>query len=456
MRALSFDVDVLGFLKARTLGRFTEAAVFGGLSNLRLGQVPEPALRGPEWVRLRVLACGICGTDLATLTYRASPALEPFGSFPTVPGHEVLAQVEEVGPNVTRVEAGQRVVMDPMISCRVRGYAPDAHCASCREGRHATCELAGEEGPPEAAASEPSASEPSAPETSGSETSGSRAPSPRAPTAKAHVSNDHRHGLSRGLTIGYHADLPGGWGETMVAHESQLFPVPDTIPDRAAVLVEPLAIGLHAVLNGGPDDPGQDILVIGSGPIALGTIWALRATGFRGTIVGQTKREHEAELARKMGADQVVRPGPEARQVLVDTGALAYQPILGDEVFSGGGFPLVFDCVGNAGSLKQALRFAAPRGRVVMLGCAAEIPRLDLTFLWSRELEIRGFVGYGREEWRGRTMHTFEATLALLAEEHAPVEELVTHAFSLEDYREALSAAANHARSGAVKVLLEP
>jgi L-iditol 2-dehydrogenase len=352
MRALSFDVDVLGFLKARTLGRFTEAAVFGGLSNLRLGQVPEPVLRGPEWVRLRVLACGICGTDLATLTYRASPALEPFGSFPAVPGHEVLAQVEEVGPNVTRVEPGQRVVVDPMISCRVRGYAPDAHCASCREGRHATCELAGEEGPPEA-------------------------PDPGASHSTAHSPTEESISrLSRGLTIGYHADLPGGWGETMAAHESQLFPVPDTVPDRAAVLVEPLAIGLHAVLNGGPDDSGQDILVIGSGPIALGTIWALRATGFRGTIVGQTKREHEAELARKMGADQVVRPGPEARQVLVDTGALAYQPILGDEVFSGGGFPLVFDCVGNAGSLKQALRFAAPRGRVVMLGCAAEIPRL--------------------------------------------------------------------------------
>jgi L-iditol 2-dehydrogenase len=431
MRALSFDVDVLGFLKARTLGRFTEAAVFGGLSNLRLGQVPEPVLRGPEWVRLRVLACGICGTDLATLTYRASPALEPFGSFPAVPGHEVLAQVEEVGPNVTRVEPGQRVVVDPMISCRVRGYAPDAHCASCREGRHATCELAGEEGPPEA-------------------------PDPGASHSTAHSPEESISRLSRGLTIGYHADLPGGWGETMAAHESQLFPVPDTVPDRAAVLVEPLAIGLHAVLNGGPDDSGQDILVIGSGPIALGTIWALRATGFRGTIVGQTKREHEAELARKMGADQVVRPGPEARQVLVDTGALAYQPILGDEVFSGGGFPLVFDCVGNAGSLKQALRFAAPRGRVVMLGCAAEIPRLDLTFLWSRELEIRGFVGYGREERRGETMHTFEATLDLLVEEHAPVEELVTHAFPLDEYRNALSAAANHARSGAVKVLLEP
>ena len=416
MQALSFHVTTAGFLRARTLGRYWEAATFGPLSNLRLKEVPRPSLRGDEWVRLEVLASGICGTDLANLTYSASPAMEPFASFPAVLGHEVLARVVEVGAGVDRVEVGQRVVVDPMISCRVRGHPREARCLSCQEGRHGTCELAGEEGGP------------------------------------AHGADT----LRRGLTIGYHADLPGGWGEEMVAHQSQLFPVDPAISKREAVLVEPLSIGMHAVLNGGPEDPECDVLVIGSGPIALGTIWALRVSGFKGAIVAQTKRDHEAELARKMGADEVVKPGVEARQVLVETGAMAYQPILGDEVFSGGGFPLVFDCVGNGGSLSQALRFTSPRGRIVMLGCAAQIPKLDLTFLWARELEIRGFVGYGEEAWRGRRCHTFQATLECLEESDRPVEELVTHAFPLADYRDALSAAANHRRSGALKVILEP
>ncbi len=416
MRALNFNVTLGGFARARTLGRFFEAATFGPLSNLRMETIPAPELRGPEWVRLEVLACGICGTDLANLSYSASPALEPFGSFPAVPGHEILARVVEVGPGVDRVRVGHRVVVDPMISCRVRGYPPEEECLSCRAGRHSTCELAGEEGPAE----------------------------------------EGERGLRRGLTIGYHADLPGGWGEEIVAHQSQLFPVPSGVSDRAAVLVEPLAIGMHAVLNGGPEHPEDDVLVIGSGPIALGTIWALRASGFHGSIVGQTKRDHEADLARLMGADEVVKPGVEARQVLVETGAMAYQPIVGEEVFSGGGFPLVFDCVGNQGSLTQALRFTAPRGRTVMLGCAAEMRKLDLTFLWARELELKGFVGYGREEWRGERRHTFDVVLECLVEGHAPVEELVTHAFSLEDYRDGLSAAANHRRSEAVKVILRP
>jgi L-iditol 2-dehydrogenase len=261
--------------------------------------------------------------------------------------------------------------------------------------------------------------------------------------------------LRRGLAIGYHADLPGAWGEGMVAHEGQLFPVPDELDDRTAVLVEPLSIGLHAVLNAPPDE-GSEVLVIGSGSIALSTIWALRAAGFRGTLVSQAKREHEARLARKLGATDVVKPGLEAREALVETGAMAYQPIVGAEVFSGGGFPLVYDCVGSPSSLSQALRFTAPRGRVVLLGCAGQLRKLDLSFLWARELELRGFWGYGVESWRGERKHTFQVTLELLVETGAPVREMVTHAFPLEQYRAALSAAANHRRSEAVKVVLEP
>ncbi len=415
MRALSFNVTVPGFLLARGLGGLTEAAVYGRLSGLRLREVPAPALPGNEWVRLEVLACGICGTDLGNLQMRASPAMEPFGSFPAVPGHEILARVREVGSGVTRVRVGDRVTVDPMISCTVRGHTPVNRCSSCDAGFHSTCELAGEEG---------------ALEVGG-------------------------HPLAPGLTVGYHRDLPGGWGEEMIAHETQLFPVDDGVPDRAAVLMEPLSIGMHAVLNA-PPRPGSDVLVIGSGPIAFGVIWALRATGFRGTIVAQTKREHESELALRMGASETVKPGVEARQVLTETGALAYQPIIGDEVYSGGGFPTVFDCVGNRGSLTQALRYTAPRGRIVMLGCSAEIPKLDLTFLWARELEVKGFVGYGMEEWRGERRHTFQITHDLILESGIPVQEMVTHAFPLKEYRAALSAAANHRRSGAVKVVLEP
>lgn len=415
MKALTFSVSIPGFLLARGLGRWTDSVLFGRLSGLRLGEVPPPGLPGPNWVRLRVLACGICGTDLGNLTYSSSPAMEPFGSFPAVPGHEVVARVEEVGPGVEGLSVGDRVAVDPMLACWTRGYPREEWCPSCVAGLHATCERAGEEGPP-AAGGRP---------------------------------------LARGMMIGYHRDLPGGWAEEIVAHVTQCFPVGD-LPDRTAVLLEPLSVALHAVLRGGPD-PGTDrVLLIGSGSIALSTIWALRATGYAGEVVAQMKRAHEAELAMSLGASRVVKPGDEAREALVDTGARGYMPLVGDEVFAGGGFPLIVDCVGSQGSLSQALRFAAPRGRIVMLGCSAEIPKLDLTFTWARELEVRGFLGYGIEEWKGERLHTFELVRRLLEESPAPVGRMVTHVLPLTRYREALAAASNHRASGAVKVVLEP
>jgi hypothetical protein len=75
MRGVTFNVTVPGFLLGKGLGRVTEAAVFGGLSGVKLGDVPEPELPGDDWVRLQVLKAGICGTDIGTLTFKASPAM---------------------------------------------------------------------------------------------------------------------------------------------------------------------------------------------------------------------------------------------------------------------------------------------------------------------------------------------------------------------------------------------
>lgn len=415
MRAVTFNVSVPGFVMGKTFGRVTEAALFGSLSGLRYGDVAEPALPGDDWVRLEVIKAGICGSDLGNLTFKSSPAMEPFSSFPAVLGHEVLARVAEVGPSVRRVEVGQRVAVDPVISCTMRGFSGEARCPSCSSGLHATCARSGD---------------------GGEIVIGGRE-------------------LRPGLTVGYQADLPGGWSERMIAHESQLFPLDDGMSDRAGVLMEPLAVGMHAALRSRPFGEGP-ALVIGSGPIALGTIWALRAAGYQGELVAQIKRGHEADVARALGASEVISPGEEARQSLVDTGSSAYMPIIGDEVYAGGGFPLIFDCVGSGQTVKQALRYAAPRGEIVLLGCAAEIPKLDLTFVWARELKIQGYVCYGLEDWRGERPHTFQVTHDMLLETGAPVERMVTHDFPLAQYRDALSAAANRGRTGSIKVLLDP
>jgi threonine dehydrogenase-like Zn-dependent dehydrogenase len=416
VKAVTFDVSVPRFLLAKSAGRITDSVLFGRLSGVKLVDRERVALPGPEWARLEVIFAGICGTDIGTLTYSASPALEPFGSFPAVVGHEILGRVTEVGGDVSQVEVGQRVTVDTFIHCRVRGHAEADWCRSCRSGLHSTCEKAGEEGPTRIDG------EPFAP----------------------------------GTIQGYHKSLPGGWSEEVLVHRSQIFAVDEALDDRTAALMEPLAIAMHAVVNTPIIDPGAPVLVLGSGPIALATIWALRATGFAGEIVGQIKRDHEADLARAFGVSHVVRPGEEARQAMVETGAAAYMPLVGDEVYAGGGFPLIFDCVGSRQTLTQAMRYATPRARVVVLGCAAEVKKLDLTFVWSRELDIKGYTGYGLESFRGETRHTFDITHDLLVETGAPVDRMVTHVFPLGEVRRALAVAGHRRKWNSVKVLLQP
>src|SRR5690606_29228501 len=150
-----------------------------------------------DWVRVEVVKAGICGTDIGTLSLEASPAMEPFGSFPAVLGHEILGRVIEKGPAVTGLDLGQRVVVDPMISCRTRGFGVDDQCPSWDAGLHCTCERSGEAG----------------------------------------VIEVDGGPLRRGVTVGFHADLPGGWSERIIAHETQIFPVDDTLPDHVAVLI---------------------------------------------------------------------------------------------------------------------------------------------------------------------------------------------------------------------------
>ncbi len=418
MRAVEFNVTIPRYLLARSLGRVSGAFVHGRPSGLRLVERAAPELPGDDWVGIEVLLCGICGSDLANISFRSSPAMEPFGSFPAVLGHEILGRVTQVGAAVTHLRTGDRVVVDPMLHCEARGWATDSWCASCEIGAHSTCGNAGEEGDL--------------------------------------VVGDEGKRLAPGLTIGYHRDLPGGWGETMVAHARQVRPVPGGIPNRTAVLAEPLSIGVHGVLQSQALDSPGPILVIGSGTIALGTIWALRTLGYQGELVAQAKRPHEMKLAAALGADRTITPGAEARQELVDTGAHAYMPVVGPEVFCGGGFPLIFDCVGNRSSLAQALGFGAARGRIVVLGCAGQIRKLDLTFLWAKELQVQGFVGYGAEGGRGQGRHTFDITLERMRDDPSALSKIVTHIFPLAQYREALVAALDHRQSGAVKVALQP
>ncbi|HEY8487720.1 MAG TPA: alcohol dehydrogenase catalytic domain-containing protein [Thermaerobacter sp.] len=402
MKALVYRLSLPRVAVAKLLGHRWPWLVYGPAGPVSYADWPDPTLPGDDWAVVAPRLAGLCGSDIGVIAAHTSPSASPFSSFPAVLGHEVVGVIAEAGARVPW-PVGTRVVVDPSISCTMRGLSP---CPQCQRGFPYLCQHC---------------------------TDGDLAP---------------------GFLVGYCRDLPGGWGERMLAHQSQLHPVPDTLSDERAVLVEPLAIAAHGILRH-PPAPGDRVLVIGAGTIGLATVAALRLLGYDVPVTVAARHGMQARLARELGAAQVVPPA-ELGRVAVEAGARAFRPILGRDVYRGG-FDLVYDCAGTRRSLDDALRLAREGGTVVLLGAAGEIPRLDWTFVWMRELEIVGAVGYGLEQVGGRTVHTFDLVLeALAAHPDLPVERMVTHRFPLRRYREALKAALDRRSSGAVKIVFTP
>jgi threonine dehydrogenase-like Zn-dependent dehydrogenase len=259
------------------------------------------------------------------------------------------------------------------------------------------------------------------------------------------------------MLIGFCRDLPGAWSDGMLAHTSQLYPVPEGLSDEAAALAEPLACALHAVLAQPPAD-GERALVIGGGAIGLGTLVALGmvAPGVDTAIV--VRHSHQAALAERFGARHVVvdRHGDGPRRAAVElAGAREHRALVGGTTLTGG-FEVVYDCVGNAASLDAALRVTAPRGRLGLIGSVGLVDRLDLTLAWARELRITGNYVYGREASVAGQPHTIAHLLGLLTAAGAPeVDVLVTHRFRLAEWREALRTAMARGQRAAVKVVFD-
>ena len=136
MQAVEFRLSIPKYLLARGIGRrlpeLHTNKVFGQVA---LRDVTDPVLPGPDWLALEPVLAGVCGTDLGTIAGRTSPALAPFSSFPAVLGHEVVARVAVVGEAVEGFAPGERVVVDPWISCTVRDLSRVRRAV--REGR--TC-----------------------------------------------------------------------------------------------------------------------------------------------------------------------------------------------------------------------------------------------------------------------------------------------------------------------------
>lgn len=107
-----------------------KAARFYGVGDLRIEDIAPPSALPDDAVRVRVLAAGICGSDLHN--FRTGQWIGPL---PVTPGHEFCGEVLAIGSAVSRFAVGDRVVADSRVGC--------GHCAACQSGRHNLCSSLG-------------------------------------------------------------------------------------------------------------------------------------------------------------------------------------------------------------------------------------------------------------------------------------------------------------------------
>jgi len=383
---LELHRSVPKYLGARALGSTLPGLLSGPLTPLRYVDRKDPVLPGPGWVRLAPRMSGICGSDLNTLAGRSSLYFSALVSMPFVLGHEVVGDLlDDAGP----LRAGQRVVIDPVLSCAPRGLNP--WCPPCEAAQPWLCER---------------------------------------------VMAGH---LKAGLQTGYCTSTGGGWSGLMLAHASQLHAVPDSMSDANAVMVEPAACAIHAVRRAGVG-PDATVLVVGTGTVGLLTIAAVRSLIPTARVIAVAKHGRQAGIADGYGAT-VVSSSEALGAVRRATGAFRLRPEKA-QPFLLGGADVSFDCVGSRDALDLALRCTKGRGRVVLSGMPEGA---DLSPAWFRELELVGaYTGSG----------AFDDAIALVSE--WDLGSLVSEAYPLSRYKEAVDHALSAGRLGSVKVAFDP
>jgi threonine dehydrogenase-like Zn-dependent dehydrogenase len=397
MRAIYIDKNIPRALTVKALRRVWPGVVWSALSHAHVVDVPEPPLPGRRWLRVRNRQCGICASDLSLLLVKADPAAAPLalpGNNRFYLGHEVVGEVTEVGSGVKGIRPGQRVVMESRFTgptCFTQEIDPP--CRFCAVGDTRLCENAS---------------------------------------------------LQRGPS-----GVGGGWGDGYTAHESEVRVVPDDLSDDQASLVEPMAVALHGVLRRPPGD-GEQVLVVGAGIIGLLTVQCVKLLAPDARLTVLARYPHQAEAARRLGADAILGGADLYQQVAQQTGGRLYRAMLNRGMVLGG-YDVIYDCVGRADTVLDALRWARARGTVVLVGIDLALLKVDLNPIWYQEVDLIGSHTFGAEQVDGGRRHTFELVIDHLRAGRLREAGLITHRFPLTEYRRAIDTAL-HKMSGAIKV----
>jgi L-iditol 2-dehydrogenase len=219
--------------------------------------------------------------------------------------------------------------------------------------------------------------------------------------------------------------IDGAFAEYVVVHEAFAHPVPDSIGDDAAALLEPLSVGVWACVKGHVT-AGSRVLVTGAGPIGLVAVQTALAFGATEVIVSDVNPARLA-LATELGATDTV----DVRETSVAD--LDRPP------------EVLLECSGHPPAIGEAIRALDRAGRAVLVGMGGDEVPLPLSVVQERELEVTGTFRYA---------NTWPTAIALVASGRVDLDRLITGTYRLDQAEEALTAGRRDPQS--VKVVIRP
>jgi len=242
-----------------------------------------------------------------------------------------------------------------------------------------------------------------------------------------------RYNICQNLRFTGSPPTQGAYAEYIAIPYDFAHPVPDTMSVDEAAMVEPLAVGVHAV-ELARIRPGETVAVLGLGSIGLLTAKVAKISG-AAFVFGTDLLSYRLELSRRYGVDMPINVREQD----------PVQAIL--DATNGRGVDIAFEAAGALETPQQALDVAKRGGAVIMIGIC-EQEQIPLVFTHGRRKELV-------VKWCRRFVHDFPRAMTLASGHSVELEPLITHRFPLEKTAQAFEVVENYA-DGVVKATVEP
>ncbi len=369
-------------------------------------EIPEPIY--PNQVQIETIHGGICGSDMNQIFVNISMYASILASNenPSEMGHEIFGRVTKTGDEVTSVSVGDRVLVNPISQCQGFGFQP---CPACKTGDIQHC------------------------------------------LTMTGIGDGTELEEKYNTQGGFGGFCGGGYSERSVFFEQQCIKIPDSIPDDIAVLIEQLAVGIHAVAKNPPKDT-DTVLVCGAGIIGLMVIAAIRGLKSNCRIITIARYPFQAEWAKKLGSDEIIADSDSKtlyEEVANATNSRLFQPKFTKKVVYGlNGTDLIYDSVATETSVDNDIRLVRSGGKIVLIGMGFNITKkVDWAIPVYKEINIVGAMCYDNSDW--------ETAVKITAEDPEQFRGLITHKYKIDDFKSAFTCMLNKSKSEAIKIVFD-